>query len=163
VKTRRITPRRALAALVFAAASMVSDISLARDDARLAALKGAELERFAANVSADVAALEKHLDADLAYAHSNGELDTKASFIKSLTDGTRDYLSTEPTIDSVRIIGDVAIVRGTAKVSVANKGGPPVSFTLAYTDVWLWKDQRWQMTEWRSARLPPGAGPSAAR
>ena len=25
---------------------------------------------------------------------------------------------------------------------------------IGYTDVWVWKDGRWQMTAWRSARLP---------
>ncbi len=157
MKTRRARPVRPLNLLVLVAASMISVASLAQVDARLAALEAAEIARFEANVDANAEALEKLLDRDLSYTHSNGDLDTKTSFIKSLIDGTRDYLSTEPAIDSIRIYGDVAIVRGTAQVSVATKGGEPRALSLSYTDVWLWKGGRWQMTEWRSTRLPETA------
>jgi hypothetical protein len=38
-------------------------------------------------------------------------------------------------------------------MSVA-EGGQTRELRVGYTDVWLWKDGRWQMTAWRSARLP---------
>ena len=40
--------------------------------------------------------------------HSNGELDTKAQFIESLTDGKRDYVAMDATLEKLRVVGDVA-------------------------------------------------------
>jgi hypothetical protein len=47
----------------------------------------------------------------------------------------------------------VAIIRGKAKVTVID-AGTSRDLHIGYTDVWVWKDGRWQMTAWRSARLP---------
>ncbi|HET9864519.1 MAG TPA: nuclear transport factor 2 family protein [Steroidobacteraceae bacterium] len=150
MKTRRTT----LAAALVAVASLLSVASPAKDDGtRAAALRAAEVARFAANVDADAAALDKLLDAGLEYAHSNGKFDGKESFIRSLSDGSIDYLAMTPEIQSLRVFGDVGVIRGEARVKVAI-GGQSHEFTLGFSDVWLWKDGRWQMTAWRSTRLP---------
>jgi hypothetical protein len=147
--------RRSIIPIVlFAVATMASATSFAKDDARAAALRSAETTRFAAQVDADAATLGKLLDDGLEYTHSNGDLDTKQSFIDSLTSGTRDYISSTPTIETVRIFGDVGVIRGKAKVTVAGKDRQPQELHIGYTDIWVWKDGRWQMTAWRSARLP---------
>ena len=147
MKTRRIT----LPILMFMA---LSGTVLAKDDARIPALKAAETARFRANVDADAKVLGQVLDDALEYVHSNGELNTKAEFIESLTSGKRDYVATTFDIQGVRILGDVAIIRGTAQVTVADNGQSR-DLDLGYTDIWVWKDHRWQMTAWRSARMPP--------
>jgi hypothetical protein len=130
--------------------------SFAKDDVREVALRAAEARRFQANDKADAAALKELLDDGLEYTHSNGALDSKASFIESLTSGRRDYVTSEPTIESVRIFGDVGVIRGTAHV-VVKDGGQDFNLDLGYTDIWLWKNGRWQMTAWRSARMPQPA------
>jgi len=132
---------------------MMSATSFAKDDAREVLLRSDEQARFAAQVDADARILDKLLDDGLEYVHSNGELDSKKSFIDSLTSGTRDYVSSEVSIETVRIFGDVAVIRGKAKVTVADKGQSR-DLHIGYTDVWLWKDGRWQMTAWRSMRMP---------
>ena len=149
MKTRRI----ALPAAVFLTAALMTGACLAKDNARESALRAAEVARFAANVSADEGALDKLLDAGLEYSHSNGKLDGKASFIASLKDGSLDYVSMDPTIQSLRLFGDVGVIRGLVKVAVSIDGRNN-EFTIGYSDVWLWKDGRWQLTEWRSTRLP---------
>ena len=133
---------------------MVSGASFAKDDNRSAALRTAETARFEAQVNADAAKLGKLLDDGLEYTHSNGDLDTKQSFIDSLTSGTRDYISSVATIETVRIFGDVGVIRGNARVTVGGKDRQPQDLHIGYTDIWIWKDGRWQMTAWRSARLP---------
>jgi len=97
--------------------------------------------------------LENLLDDGLEYTHSNGDQDTKQTFIDSLTSGKRDYVSSVPTIETVRIFGDVGVIRGKAKVTVASNGKSQ-DLNIGYTDIWVWKEGRWQMTAWRSARLP---------
>lgn len=157
MKSRRII----LIPQLMAVATMMSALFLttaayAKDDAREAALRAAEKARFAAQVDVDAKVLGTLLDDNLEYTHSNGALDSKASFIESLTSGRRDYVATTFDIQSVRIFGDVAVIRGTAKVEVLDDG-KTLNLDLGYTDVWLWKDKRWQMTAWRSARMPPPA------
>jgi hypothetical protein len=149
MKTRRTT----LQAALIVVAALMSGACLAKDTAREAALRAAEIARFQANVDADGAALDKLLDAALEYSHSNGKLDTKSSFMASLKDGSLDYVSLDPTIQSLRVFGDVGVIRGLVKVAVS-MDGKNNEFTIGYSDVWLWKDGRWQMTEWRSTRLP---------
>ncbi len=149
MKTRRTT----LPAALIVVTALLSGACLAKDNPRESALRSAEIARFQANVNADAAALEKLLDAGLEYAHSNCKLDGKASFIASLTDGSLDYVSMQPDIQSLRVFGDVGLIRGLVKVAVTIDGKNS-EFTIGYSDVWLWKDGRWQMTGWRSARLP---------
>ena len=148
--------RFAAFAAIFAVATTLSGTVFAKDDARVGALKSAEAARFQANVDADAKVLGQVLDDDLEYVHSNGELNSKKEFIDSLTSGKRDYVATTFEIQGVRILGDVAIIRGTAKVTVADNGQSR-DLDLGYTDIWVWKDKRWQMTAWRSARMPPPA------
>jgi len=148
--------RTTLPIVLIAVATMTCGVSFAKDDSRVPALKAAEAARFQANVDADAKVLGQLLDDGLEYVHSNGELDGKASFIESLTSGKRDYVATTFEIQGVRILGDVAIIRGTAKVTVADHGQSK-DLDLGYTDIWVWKDKRWQMTAWRSARMPPPA------
>ena len=133
---------------------MMSVPSFAKDDARVTALRSAETTRFEAQVNADAKVLGQLLDDGLEYTHSNGDLDTKTSFIDSLVTGTRDYISSTATIETVRIFGDVGVIRGKAKVTVGGKDRQPQDLHIGYTDIWLWKGGRWQMTAWRSVRLP---------
>ena len=100
---------------------MLSVASFAKDDERSAALRSAEMTRFEAQVNADAKVLGTLLDESLEYIHSNGELDTKQSFIDSLTTGKRDYVSSIATIETVRIFGDVGVIRGKAKVTVGGR------------------------------------------
>jgi hypothetical protein len=151
---RRTTPRfPAIVLATFAAATLLSGMALAKDDARETALKAAELKRFEANVNADAKVLGELLDDGLEYVHSNGELDSKQSFIESLTSGRRDYAKTEASIETIRFFGDTAIIRGKAKVTVVDQGTSR-DLHIGYTDVWVLKDKQWRMTAWRSARLP---------
>ena len=144
------------AAALFATVALVSGICLAKDTPREKALRSAELDRFKAQVAADTAALDRLLDADLDYTHSNGDHETKAQFIASLTNGTRDYVAMDPDIRKLRVNGNVGLIHGLARVTVASAGNSS-TFTISYDDAWLWKDGRWQLTAWRSTRLADAA------
>jgi len=159
MKMRRTSPRNVpIVIATIAAMTMLCGNSFPKEPAQgetggEAALRAAELKRFEANVNADARVLGEVLDDGLEYVHSNGEVDSKQSFIESLTSGRRDYASTVADIESIRILGAVAIIRGKARVTVIDAGSSR-DLHIGYTDVWLWKDHRWQMTAWRSARLP---------
>src|SRR5262245_19955192 len=152
MKTRRTT----LPAALFIAVAFMSGSCLAKDTARESALRAAELARFKACVDADDTALDRLLDADLQYTHSNGDLETKSRFIAALHDGTRDYVAFEPNLQTLRINGNVGLIHGEARVTVAS-GKNTSTFGITFDDAWRWKVGRWQMTSWRSSRLPDAA------
>ena len=140
----------AMTLVLIAAAAMTSSVASAKDEATLRAL---ELQRFEAQVDANAKVLGDLLDDNLEYVHSNGELDSKKSFIDSLTSGKRDYASTVATIESIRFFKGFAIIRGKAKVTVVD-AGTSRDLHIGFTDVWVDNKGKWQMTSWRSARLP---------
>jgi hypothetical protein len=153
MKTRRSNLTAISTTLLIALATMTSVTSFAKDDARADAVKSAEIARFAAIEKSDAAATSNLLADDLEYCHSNGLCENKATYLEMMTSGKRKYLGFAPTVESVRLFGDVAVVNGTARVHVVTDGKPQ-EFTIGYTDVYVWRGKRWQMTSWRSTRFP---------
>ena len=89
-----------------------------------------ERQRFAAMVRKDVAFLSQVLADDLIYAHSSGNVDTKATFIDSLTSGRLAYDAAVPEGLGARLFGDVAVLTGTAGFASAPRKNP-LTFTSA--------------------------------
>lgn len=118
------------------------------------AIRQLEKRRFAAQQTADAKTLNEVLADDLVYTHSNGNQDSKRSFIESLTSQRLAYRDVTISNDTVRFYGpDLAIVTGQMDAtSVVNgKANPPMR--LRYTDVYARRKGRWQMVAWQSARL----------
>ncbi|HEV7606801.1 MAG TPA: nuclear transport factor 2 family protein [Steroidobacteraceae bacterium] len=157
MKTRRIKLPSIPTLFLIAVATTMSVASFAKDpskneEGRAAAVKSAEIDRFAAIEKSDAAATAKVLADDLEYCHSNGLCENKATYLEMMTSGKRKYVGFVPTVASVRLFGDVALVSGTAKVNVVTDGKPQ-EFSIGYSDVYVWRDKRWQMTSWRSTRF----------
>lgn len=117
------------------------------------AVKAAELARFKAMTSNDLAALERALGDDLIYTHSSASVDTKASYVGSIRSGALKYVSIDPGEMTVRVYGTTAIITATAKVSSISNG-QTMTNQLRYTDIWVLRDGRWQMVGWQSTRVP---------
>jgi ketosteroid isomerase-like protein len=64
-----------------------------------------------AQVAADAKAFDGLCAPELSYSHSDGHVEDKATFIKNATAGKSKFLSLEYKDPSIRVIGDVAIVR----------------------------------------------------
>jgi ketosteroid isomerase-like protein len=64
-----------------------------------------------AQVAADAKAFDGLCAAELSYSHSDGHVEDKATFIKNATAGKSKFLSLEYQDPSIRVVGDVAIVR----------------------------------------------------
>ena len=112
-----------------------------------------EIRRFEAMVRGDVAALDDILSDDLTYTHATGVFETKAEFIAKLKSGQVKYESFAPEDMLVRVYGATGVVTGIARVKVQVKG-EHLSFQLRFTDVYVKKDNRWQMVAWHATRLP---------
>ena len=112
-----------------------------------------EIRRFEAMLRVDVAALDDILSEDLTYTHATGVFETRAQFIAKLKSGQTKYESFAPEDMLVRIYGTTAVVTGVARVKVQVKG-EHLGFQLRFTDVYVKKDNRWQMVAWQATRLP---------
>src|ERR1700753_2240887 len=64
-----------------------------------------------AMVDPDKAVLDKLTAEDLSYGHSNGMIQTKQEFIEALTSGKSDFVSIDLSAQTVKIVGNNAIVR----------------------------------------------------
>jgi uncharacterized protein (TIGR02246 family) len=143
------------AGLIASAAAQTAQKPASFADAAKAAdaVKELDAKRFQAQTKNDFEALGTLLGDDLVYTHSSATVDGKTSFIDTMRSGKTKYESIEPADVKVRVYGNTAIINGTAKVSVTTNGQTN-SFTLRYTDVWVMRDNKWQMVSWQSTRLP---------
>jgi ketosteroid isomerase-like protein len=102
----------------------------------------------------DFALLEKVLSDDLIYTHSDGRRDSKASYIKSLRDGSSKYVSVDyEKLESKVLDRNNAIVVARAKVKVVNNGEPR-DLVLSLLHVFVRKGGQWQLVAHQSARMP---------
>lgn len=119
-----------------------------------AGVRRAEARRVEALLKADVGALDPLLAPDLTYMHSSGVLDTKESFLSSLSSGTLKYLGLDESDLRVRVYGDLAVLTGRAAVRAA-RGNESVALSLALTGVYAkGGDGGWRLVAWQTTRLP---------
>jgi hypothetical protein len=153
MKTRRTT----LVAALIGVPVLLSGACLAKDKAATsgdqAGARAATLARFEAAVHGNTNALEKLLADDLDYCHSNGDCQGKRAYLEAMKAGTMKYRSIEPTIDDVKMLGQVAVVLGHAQVN-ASRDGAVLNMAIGFTSVLVWRADRWQLTSWRSVTLP---------
>lgn len=110
-----------------------------------------EDRRIKAMIDDDFATLDAVLADDLTYTHSNGVVDTKASYVETLRSGKTKYQTIERLPSVVRLYGNTAIITGTATVGLRGQAAP---FTLRYTLAYVMRDGQWRMVAWQSTRLP---------
>lgn len=119
-----------------------------------AAVRAADDERVAAMRAADQRRLDEVLSEAMHYGHSNGMVDTKASFVASLTSGRVVYESVEYAQRDFLIAGDdLVLMTGRAKVR-AGLAGQVGDLELAFLAVWRLEAGRWRFLAWQSTRLP---------
>ena len=130
------------------------------EDTRAATLAGADTARVAAMKSADREKLAAILSGDLRYAHSSGTVDTKQSFIESLTSGHTKYVALDYEERAFTFPAPgIALMSGRAHVKVTNATGE-VDMLLGFLGVWREENGHWRFLAWQSCKLPaPAAAP----
>ncbi|HEX9449981.1 MAG TPA: nuclear transport factor 2 family protein [Burkholderiales bacterium] len=111
----------------------------------------AEDARFKAQMSGDGAAMKKLFGDDLVYVHSSTVVDTKQSFIESITSGNVKYRSMNRGESKVRTYGGVAIVSGSAKFEVTVKGENR-TLDLLYHAIWAKRLAGTQFISWQATK-----------
>jgi len=111
----------------------------------------AEDARFKAQMSGDGAGMSKLFGDDLVYVHSSTVVDTKKSFIESITSGNVKYRSMSRGESTVRTYGGVAIVSGSAKFEVTVKGENR-TLELLYHAIWAKRAGGPQFISWQATK-----------
>jgi hypothetical protein len=130
----------------------------AADEPLIAALAAADDSRIAAMLNPTEPALRSLFSEDLRYGHSNGVIETKASFIESLTQGKLRYLAYENEERSFTFPApQIALMTGRTRVKVRS-GAAENEITLLYLGVWRQEAGQWRFLAWQSSRVAPASG-----
>ena len=97
-----------LPALALGLLAAVSAFALSAEEETVA--KRVEAFRTAQIVQ-DAKALDELTAAELSYSHSDARVEDKATFIKNATSGRTKTLSLQYKYPTIRVVGDVAVVR----------------------------------------------------
>lgn len=139
--------------LCFALSLLLSARASAAD--AIAAVRAADDERVAATVAADPARLDAIYSDQLHYAHSNGAIDTKVSFLESLTSGRSDYQAIDYVQRDFTPAGPgIVLMKGRAVVRLGSAEGPRL-IDLNFLAVWREEGGKWRFLAWQSCRNPP--------
>ncbi|MGF1598043.1 MAG: nuclear transport factor 2 family protein [Acidimicrobiales bacterium] len=112
-----------------------------------------EDRRWKALIDADLETLRSLFADELSYTHSNGLVDTKASYLEAIEKGTFDYRSETRTETDIRIVGSTAMVIGRCAFHVV-AGGRDVNLDSRYSIIWVDQDGAWKALCYQSTPLP---------
>lgn len=111
----------------------------------------AEDARYAAQIGADFAALERLYDDELVYYHSSGAIDGKASFIELQRSGTVRFRRMMRHEAAVRIYGMIAIITGRGSFEF-NARGQDMALEQIFHAVWIRRAQGPRLVSWQATK-----------
>ena len=125
------------------------------DDKLIAAVRAADDERVAATKSGDRARLEAIYSDDLHYAHSNGKIDNKASYVESLVKRTTVYEKYDYQKREFRPAGPgIVLMIGRVLITSSGTGGKQNN-DLNILAVWREEKGKWRFLAWQSCKNLP--------
>lgn len=129
--------------------------AFAEDSPALVAVKAADKARVAAMQSGDRAKLEAVFSDELSYAHSNGIVDSKKSFIEILAAGKTKYVGYDYEEQNFTFPAPgIALMNGRAHIK-AESEGKAMDAVLSFLAVWREEQGQWRFLAWQSCKLPP--------
>jgi hypothetical protein len=127
----------------------------AADHPELARVTAANDARVAAMLAPTREKLEAVLSPDLRYTHSNGQIDSKATLIDSLIDGSAKYTKYNFHECSFTFPAPgIALMAGRFDVKAVVKGNAAES-TISFLAVWRLEKGEWRFLAWQSCKIPP--------
>jgi ketosteroid isomerase-like protein len=95
-------------------------------------------------ITPNKAKLEALTADSLSYGHSGGSVQGKAEFIESLTSGKSDFVTIDLSNQTIRVVGDLAIVRHTLSAHTKDMGKPEADIKLAILTIWQKQKGAWK-------------------
>lgn len=136
----------------------------AADDAALiAAVRAADDERTAATKAADPARLNAIFSDQLHYGHSSAVLDTKTSYIESLTSKRTVYESFDYKERKFTVVAPGVVTMTGHAIIRAGAPGAINNNDLIFLAIWRLENGKWRFFAWQSCRNPPPAAAAPAK
>ena len=110
----------------------------------------AEAKRGQARIDEDWETLEQVLAKEFVYHMATGAVVDKKAYLELQKAGQVKIVSSALEEDYVRVYEGVALQRGLAKMEVDREGTRQTAL-LRFLNVWIWRDQRWQLASRQSA------------
>ena len=108
-----------------------------------------------AMIDADTVTLKALTSAVLSYGHSSGVVQSQAEFITAIGSGKSDFVSIDLTQQTIRMSGDVAIVRHVLS-AVTNDSGVPGNVKLNILLIWQKQSKAWKLIARQAVKAPQG-------
>ncbi|CAN7433638.1 nuclear transport factor 2 family protein [Acidovorax sp. Leaf78] len=147
--------------LVLATAAIVTVAALSGCATRTTAASSASSEQAVAAAAERLrvamidptpAALAQLVADDLSYGHSGGRVDTKDSFIGDLVAGKSDFVTIAITEQTIKVVGNTAIVRHTLTADT-NDSGKPGKVQIKILGVWQDQGGSWKLLARQAVRV----------
>lgn len=97
-----------------------------------------------AMIDPDKAALENLSAEELTYGHSSGTIEDKAAFVEAITGAKNDYKMIELSAQSIKIVGNTAIVRHKFNAEVVSNGATTTA-NLGVLQIWQKQNGKWKL------------------
>lgn len=113
----------------------------------------AEDVRYQAMINQDRAALEASLADEFVYHQPNGMIATKAMYLGQVIGGPTKIYKAERYDVKIVVHGDVATAMGETRLDI-ELNGKRIQPDLRYLNVWVKRDDRWQLAARQSVFKP---------
>lgn len=128
----------------------------------------AQAKRNQAMMAEDVKTLDSMLADELFYCHASALQQTKAEFLKTVREEQFKWLTMVADGVAVHVYGNIAVVttsRLHETITAKQRDGKiqPVDLTIRTTEVYVNRDDRWQLTNFQATRVPEPTPPSSGQ
>jgi ketosteroid isomerase-like protein len=103
-------------------------------------------------VTKDGAAMDKLLDPNVSYSHSNGNTETKPVMIANASASPTTYRNLTTDRISIYVVNGAAVVRHHLKAQQTDKAGKESDLNLGVLQVWIKKDGQWLLAGRQAVR-----------
>lgn len=132
--------------------SLVSRQAIAQTKDETAVTQAVESLRKAM-VDPEKSTLDKLAAEDLSYGHSNGMIQNKAEFMDALISGKSDFINIELTEQTVKVVGNTALVRHHLSAATSDDGKPGTA-KLSVLLVWQKQKGEWKLLARQAVKIP---------
>lgn len=130
---------------------LFSNLTMAQTKEETAVAAAIETLRKAM-IDGDKKALDAIAANKLSYGHSSGKVEDKASFVDAIASGRSDFVTIDLTEQSIRVVGNTAIVRHKLSATT-NDGGKPGTVNLAILLIWQKQHKVWTLLARQAVKL----------
>lgn len=130
----------------------LGSLSLQAQSADEKAVAAAVEDLRKAMVDPNKATLEGMTVKELSYGHSNGLVEDQAAFVEALTGGKSDFVSITLEDQTIKIVGNTAIVRHKFSADT-NNNNTPGKVSLSVLLIWQKQSGKWKLIARQAVKL----------